>query len=83
MRRSRKPLSVQADRGFESHPLRHLPSLKRSPNPAAAELSVEEGIMKTLGLAMGDILSYEVGGRKFEAPALRLVAGEPAETGDA
>jgi putative ABC transport system permease protein len=37
-------------------------------NPAAAELSVEEGIMKTLGLKMGDILAYEVAGRKFEAP---------------
>jgi putative ABC transport system permease protein len=31
-------------------------------------LSVEEGIMKTLGLKLGDRLTYEVGGRRFEAP---------------
>jgi hypothetical protein len=34
--RSRKPLWVCAHRGFESHPLRHLPTRKRSPNPAEA-----------------------------------------------
>lgn len=31
-------------------------------------LSVEEGIMKTLGLKLGDRLTYEVGGRRFTAP---------------
>lgn len=31
-------------------------------------LSVEEGIMKTLGLKLGDRLTYEVAGRRFEAP---------------
>jgi putative ABC transport system permease protein len=30
-------------------------------------LSVEEGIMKTLGLAIGDALTYEVAGRQFTA----------------
>ena len=34
--RSRKPLYVHAYRGFESHPLRHLPLRKRSPDPAPA-----------------------------------------------
>ena len=33
-----------------------------------AALSVEEGIMKTLGLVMGDRLTYEVAGREFVAP---------------
>ena len=34
----------------------------------AGALSVEEGIMKTLSLKMGDRLTYEVGGRQFVAP---------------
>ena len=33
-----------------------------------AALSVEEGIMKTLGLVLGDRLTYEVAGREFVAP---------------
>ncbi|MFN0160713.1 MAG: ABC transporter permease [Burkholderiales bacterium] len=31
-------------------------------------LSVEAGIMKTLGLRMGDVLTYEVAGQRFSAP---------------
>ena len=32
-----------------------------------AEASVEEGLAKTLGLKMGDVLHYEVGGEAFDA----------------
>ena len=37
--RSRKPLSLYGDPGFESLSLRHLPPRKRSPDPAAAGFS--------------------------------------------
>jgi len=43
---------------------------------AAPQFSVEEGIAKTLGIRLGDSLSYEVAGSRFEAPvsSLRKVA---------
>jgi putative ABC transport system permease protein len=64
------------DREFNLSYMRTLPAHNRisagrwfdADNPAAAELSVEEGIMKTLGLKMGDRLTYEVAGRSFDAP---------------
>ncbi len=34
--------------------------------------SVEEGLAKTLGLALGDRLAFEVGGRRIEAPVTSL-----------
>lgn len=43
---------------------------------ASAQLSVEEGIAKTLGIALGDRLTYEVAGSRFSASvtSLRKVA---------
>lgn len=43
---------------------------------ALPQLSVEEGIAKTLGIALGDKLTYEVAGSRFSAPvtSLRKVA---------
>ncbi len=43
---------------------------------ATPQLSVEEGIAKTLGIALGDKLTYEVAGSRFSAPvtSLRKVA---------
>ena len=35
-------------------------------------LSVEDGIAKTLGLKIGDVLTYEVAGQKFTAPVTNL-----------
>ncbi len=35
-------------------------------------LSVEDGIAKTLGIKMGDVLTYEVAGQKFSAPVTNL-----------
>jgi putative ABC transport system permease protein len=39
---------------------------------ATAELSVEEGITKTLGIHMGDTLTYDVAGTKFSAKVTSL-----------
>ncbi|BCB27810.1 inner membrane transport permease [Sulfurimicrobium lacus] len=39
----------------------------RAGDPDAAQLSVEEGIAKTLGLKLGDKLSYQVAGQNFTA----------------
>ncbi len=39
---------------------------------AGAQLSVEEGIAKTLGIKLGDRLSYDVGGTVFSAPVTSL-----------
>ncbi|MGA8862660.1 MAG: FtsX-like permease family protein [Gallionella sp.] len=36
------------------------------------ELSVEEGIAKTLGINMGDMLTYDVGGNRFSAKVVNL-----------
>ena len=43
---------------------------------ATPQFSVEEGIAKTLGIHLGDSLTYEVAGSRFEAPvsSLRKVA---------
>lgn len=43
---------------------------------AVPQFSVEEGIAKTLGIQLGDTLTYEVAGSRFEAPvtSLRKVA---------
>jgi putative ABC transport system permease protein len=38
----------------------------------AGALSVEEGIARTLGLKLGDRLSYDVAGERFEAPLTSL-----------
>ena len=50
-----------------------------SPGPKAdgagqkiGELSVEEGIAKTLGINMGDTLTYEVAGNRFSAKVVNL-----------
>ncbi len=40
--------------------------------PTAAELSVEEGIAKTLGIRLGDTLTYDVAGSKFSAQVVNL-----------
>jgi putative ABC transport system permease protein len=37
-----------------------------------AELSVEEGLAKTLGIHMGDTLTYDVAGNKFSAKVVNL-----------
>ena len=39
---------------------------------AAGELSVEEGIAKTLGIKLGDELTYDVAGRRFAATVTSL-----------
>ncbi|HZW24833.1 MAG TPA: FtsX-like permease family protein [Gallionella sp.] len=39
---------------------------------AAAELSVEEGIAKTLGIRLGDTLTYDVAGSRFTARVTNL-----------
>ena len=41
-------------------------------SPSAAELSVEEGIAKTLGIRLGDTLTYDVAGNKFSAQVVNL-----------
>jgi putative ABC transport system permease protein len=64
------------DREFNLSYMRELPAHNRvsagrwfdAADRAAGELSVEEGIMKSLGLKMGDRLTYEVAGREFVAP---------------
>ncbi|MBL8385077.1 MAG: FtsX-like permease family protein [Burkholderiales bacterium] len=64
------------DREFNLSFMRDLPAHNRQGpgrwfqpgDLSAGALSVEEGIMKTLGLALGDRLTYEVAGRRFEAP---------------
>ena len=38
----------------------------------AGALSVEEGIAKTLGVKVGDVLTWQVAGRSFEAPITSL-----------
>ena len=38
----------------------------------APQLSVEEGIAKTLGIRLGDVLTYEVSGTPFHAPVTSL-----------
>jgi len=47
-----------------------------APGSTAPQLSVEEGIAKTLGIALGDTLVFDVGGTRFAAPvtSLRKVA---------
>jgi len=39
---------------------------------AGGALSVEEGIAKTLGVKIGDVLTWQVGGRSFKAPITSL-----------
>ncbi len=39
---------------------------------AAAELSLEEGIAKTLGIHVGDMLTYDVAGSQFSAKVVNL-----------
>jgi putative ABC transport system permease protein len=64
------------DREFNLSYMRELPAHNRisagrwfdAADLKAGALSVEEGIMKTLGLKMGDALTYEVAGRRFVAP---------------
>ncbi|HUI99475.1 MAG TPA: FtsX-like permease family protein, partial [Usitatibacter sp.] len=47
-----------------------------SPGANAPQLSVEEGLAKTLGIRVGDTLAFDVGGTRFRAPvtSLRKVA---------
>lgn len=40
--------------------------------PKVGELSVEEGIAKTLGIHVGDVLTYDVAGNKFSAKVVNL-----------
>ncbi|HSN22272.1 MAG TPA: FtsX-like permease family protein, partial [Usitatibacter sp.] len=39
---------------------------------SAPQFSVEEGLAKTLGIAVGDTLSFDVGGTRFTAPVTSL-----------
>jgi putative ABC transport system permease protein len=43
-----------------------------APGARTREFSVEEGIAKTLGVKVGDMLAYEVAGSRFEAPVTSL-----------
>ncbi|MCC6532542.1 MAG: FtsX-like permease family protein [Burkholderiales bacterium] len=40
--------------------------------PGSSSLSVEEGIARTLGIRLGDRLTYDVAGARFEAPVTSL-----------
>ena len=43
-----------------------------APDTAAKEFSVEEGIAKTLGIKVGDTLTFDVAGSRFTAPVTSL-----------
>jgi putative ABC transport system permease protein len=43
-----------------------------APDTQAAEFSVEEGIAKTLGIKLGDVLTFDVAGSRFSAPVTSL-----------
>ena len=43
-----------------------------APESQAAELSVEEGLAKTLGIKLGDTLSFDVAGSQFTAPVTSI-----------
>ena len=42
------------------------------PGAATPQFSVEQGIAKTLGIAVGDTLAFDVGGTRFTAPVTSL-----------
>ncbi|HEX5130837.1 MAG TPA: FtsX-like permease family protein, partial [Usitatibacter sp.] len=43
-----------------------------APDTQAAEFSVEEGIARTLGIKLGDVLTFDVAGSRFSAPVTSL-----------
>jgi putative ABC transport system permease protein len=43
-----------------------------APDTQAAEFSVEEGLAKTLGIKLGDTLSFDIAGSQFSAPVTSL-----------
>ncbi len=60
----RPPGREESNRGREAAPT--------SSVPATGVLSVEEGIAKTLGIHMGDTLTYDVAGSQFSARVVNL-----------
>ncbi|HET7549382.1 MAG TPA: FtsX-like permease family protein [Usitatibacter sp.] len=43
-----------------------------APGTTTSQFSVEEGLAKTLGIAVGDTLTFDVGGTRFSAPVTSL-----------
>jgi putative ABC transport system permease protein len=43
-----------------------------APGPTTPQYSVEEGLAKTLGIAVGDTLTFDIGGTRFTAPVTSL-----------
>src|SRR5450759_1272801 len=65
-----RPASLRADAA--SIPLGHPPASPLRGKDAQGQLSVEEGIAKTLGINMGDTLTYDVAGNQFSAKVVNL-----------
>jgi putative ABC transport system permease protein len=65
-----RPASLRADAA--SVPLGHPPASPLRGKDAQGQLSVEEGIAKTLGINMGDTLTYDVAGNRFSAQVANL-----------
>ena len=65
-----RPANLRADAA--SVPLGHPPASPLRGKDAQGQLSVEEGIAKTLGINMGDTLTYDVAGNRFSAQVANL-----------
>jgi putative ABC transport system permease protein len=65
-----RPASLRADAA--SVPLGHPPASPLRGKDAQGQLSVEEGIANTLGINMGDTLTYDVAGSQFSAKVVNL-----------
>ena len=65
-----RPASLRAD--ATSVPWGHPPASPLRGKDAQGQLSVEEGIAKTLGINMGDTLTYDVAGNRFSAQVANL-----------
>ncbi len=65
-----RPASLRADAA--NVPLGHPPASPLRGKDAQGQLSVEEGIAKTLGINMGDTLTYDVAGNRFSAQVANL-----------
>jgi putative ABC transport system permease protein len=65
-----RPASLRADAA--SVPLGHPPASPLLGEGTLGQLSVEEGIAKTLGIHMGDTLTYDVAGNRFSAKVVNL-----------
>ncbi|MEO6976196.1 MAG: FtsX-like permease family protein, partial [Gallionella sp.] len=65
-----RPANLRADAAIV--PLGHPPVSPLRGKGTLGQLSVEEGLAKTLGIHMGDILTYDVAGNKFSAKVVNL-----------